>query len=131
MKRFLLIGLIAGILLSGCNSTSISTGPVPIRMAVIPVIDTLPIFVAESEGLFKKHNLEVELIPVASAPERDQIIQAGKADGALNETLAVMLFNQQKVQIQAVRYGLMASQGAGHFFILASLKIGFSSSSQG
>jgi NitT/TauT family transport system substrate-binding protein len=77
-------------------------------------------FVAQTEGLFEKNNLKVELIPVASAPERDQILQAGQVDGTLNETLAVMLFNKEKVQLQAVRYGLMATENSGHFFILAS-----------
>jgi NitT/TauT family transport system substrate-binding protein len=94
--------------------------PVTIRLAVIPVIDTLPMFVAEAEGLYTKYGLQVEFVPVASAPERDQLLAAGQADGTLNEALSVMFFNREKIQMQVVRYGHMASPGAGHFFILAS-----------
>ena len=81
-------------------------------------------YVAESEGLFAKHGVTVELIPVASAPERDQLLAAGQADGTINETLAVMLFNKDVTQMQGVRYALRPVEGYGHFFILASGKSG-------
>jgi NitT/TauT family transport system substrate-binding protein len=98
--------------------------PVTLKIAVLPIIDTLPMYVAEAEGLFAKHGMGVEFIPVASAPERDQLLAAGQADGTVNETLAVMLFNKDAVQMQVVRYALRPMDGFGHFFILASGKSG-------
>ena len=50
-----------------------------LKIAVLPIIDTLPMYVAEAEGLFAKHGVTVEFIPVASAPERDQLLAAGQA----------------------------------------------------
>jgi NitT/TauT family transport system substrate-binding protein len=97
-----------------------------LRIAVLPIIDTLPMYVAQQEGLFAKHGVDVEFIPVASAPERDQLLAAGGADGTINETLAVMLFNKEKVQMQVVRYALRPTEGNGHFFILASAQSGIS-----
>ncbi|GAB4487001.1 MAG: hypothetical protein Fur0016_17240 [Anaerolineales bacterium] len=123
MKRFLMFFPLLALVLAACANPA-PAEDVTVRIAVIPVIDTLPMFVAEAEGLYAKHGLKVELIPVASAPERDQLLQAGQADGTLNELLSVMLFNREKIQMQAVRYGHMASQGAGHFFLLASAKSG-------
>jgi len=124
LKRLMVIFAIFSFLSTACAATPSETTTVKLRIAVIPVIDTLPMFVAQAEGLFKQQNIEVEFVPVASAPERDQILQAGQADGTLNETLAVMLFNKESVQLQAVRYGLMATENSGHFFILASGKSG-------
>lgn len=95
-----------------------------LKIAVLPIIDTLPMYVADTEGLFAKHGVTVELVPVASAPERDQLLAAGQVDGAINETLAVMLFNKDAIQMQAVRYALRPVEGYGHFFILASGKSG-------
>ena len=129
MKRLLITFTLLGILLSACGSAATpapAAEPVTLKLAVIPVIDTLPMFVAQAEGLYAKYGINVELIPVASAPERDQLLQAGQADGTLNETLSVMFFNRENVQMQAVRYGHMASAGSGHFFILASGKSGIS-----
>ena len=95
-----------------------------LKIAVLPIIDTLPMYVAEAEGLFAKYGVTVEFIPVASAPERDQLLAAGQADGTINETLSVMMFNKDAVQMQAVRYALRPYEGYGHFFILASAKSG-------
>ena len=97
---------------------------VTLKIAVLPIIDTLPMYVAQQEGLFAKHGVNVEFVPVASAPERDQLLAAGQADGAVNETLAVMNFNKETVQMQAVRYALVPTEGHGHFFILASAQSG-------
>jgi NitT/TauT family transport system substrate-binding protein len=97
-----------------------------IRLALIPVIDTLPMFVAEAEGIYANYGINVEIIPVASAPERDQLLASGQADGTLNEILSVMFFNRDSVQMQVVRYGHMAAPGFGHFFILASENSGIS-----
>ena len=93
---------------------------VSLKMAVLPIIDTLPLYVAQQQGYFEKHGLAVELVPVASAPERVQLMAAGQVDGTINETLAVMQFNKEGVQVQAVRYALRPVAGYGHFFILAS-----------
>ncbi|HSO71377.1 MAG TPA: ABC transporter substrate-binding protein [Thermodesulfobacteriota bacterium] len=123
MRRLLVPLALFIMILSACGSGSApapTAGPVTLKLAVIPVIDTLPMFVAQAEGLYVKHGVNAELIPVASAPERDQLLQAGQADGTLNEILSVMFFNKEEVRMQAVRYGHMASEGAGHFFILAS-----------
>ena len=117
MKKFLPVLLSLFFILSACTSPA---EPATLKIAVLPIIDTLPMYVAQQEGLFAKHNVTVEFAPVASAPERDQILAAGQADGTINETLAVMLFNKETTQMQVVRYALRPTQGYGHFFILAS-----------
>ncbi|HEU0291097.1 MAG TPA: ABC transporter substrate-binding protein, partial [Anaerolineales bacterium] len=124
-RKIVLVLLSLGILLSACASQPKTVGT--LKIAVLPIIDTLPMYVAQQEGLFAKHGVNVEFIPVASAPERDQILAAGGADGTINETLAVMLFNKEHVQMQVVRYALRPTEGSGHFFILASAKSGISS----
>jgi NitT/TauT family transport system substrate-binding protein len=97
---------------------------ITLKIAVLPIIDTLPMYVAQQEGLFAKHGVNVEFVPVASAPERDQLIAAGQADGMVNETISTMLFNKDQVQVQAVRYALRPTENAGHFFIIASAQSG-------
>ena len=74
-----------------------------LKIAVIPVLDTLPMFVAQKQGLFKAHGVSVEFVPVASGAERDQLIVTGQADGMVNEVLSALLFNKDKTQVQIVR----------------------------
>jgi NitT/TauT family transport system substrate-binding protein len=102
--------------------------PVALKLAVLPIIDTLPLYVAQQQGFFAAHGVEVELIPVASAPERVQLVAAGQVDGTINETLAVMQFNKEATTMQAVRYALRPAEGYGHFFILAAGQSGITTS---
>jgi len=120
----LLIIVFSAALITSCESTEppIVKERIQIKFAVLPIIDTLPLYVAQQEGYFAKHGVEVELIPVASAPERVQMVAAGQVDGTINETLSVMLFNKEDIQLKAVRYALRPTEGYGHFFILASEK---------
>lgn len=124
--RILFIIALSVLLLAACGPAAVpateipAAEPVTLRIAVLPIIDALPMYVAQQEGMFDKHGVNVELVPVASAPERDQLVAAQQADGMINETLSDMLFNKDGVQVQAVRYALRPAQGFGHFFILAS-----------
>lgn len=126
MKKVLTALLAFLALLSACAPAA-PQETVTLKIAVLPIIDTLPMYVAQQEGLFTKHNVNVEFVPVASAPERDQLLAAGQADGAVNETLAVMLFNKESIQMQAVRYALRPAPGYGHFFVIASGQSGITS----
>jgi NitT/TauT family transport system substrate-binding protein len=121
MKQRITLALFSLVMvLSACAPQRTGT----LKIAVLPIIDTLPMYVAQQEGLFAKHGVNVEFVPVASAPERDQLLAAGAADGTINETLAVMLFNKENIQMQVVRYALRLTSGNGHFFILASAQSG-------
>lgn len=123
-KRIAIVLFSLIILLYACApQTAVGT----LKIAVLPIIDTLPMYIAQQEGLFTKYGVAVEFVPVASAPERDQLIAVGGANGTINETLAVMLFNKENVQMQVVRYALRPTEGSGHFFILASAQSGISS----
>jgi NitT/TauT family transport system substrate-binding protein len=126
MQKKMIMFLLALLVVAACSPTPIKE-TATLKIAVLPIIDTLPMYVAQQEGLFEKHGVNVEFIPVASAPERDQLLAASQADGTVNETLAVMLFNKETIQMQAVRYALRPVEGFGHFFIIASAQSGITS----
>ena len=123
--RILFVIALAALFVAACGPAATPTmEPVTLKIAVLPIIDTLPMYVAQQAGLFTKHGVKVELVPVASAPERDQLVAAQQADGMINETISDMLFNKESVQVQAVRYALRPVKGYGHFFILTSAQSG-------
>lgn len=129
--KSLFILLSITILATACGSaTPKPSGSSTLKIAVLPIIDTLPMYVAQQEGLFSKAGVNVEFIAVASAPERDQLIASGQADGMINETLSTFFFNKDKTQVQIVRYALRPTEKAPHFFILASAKSGIATPDQ-
>jgi len=122
------------IFLLGACSTAISTPEsqaapeaVTIKVAVIPVLDTLAMYVAQQENLYDQYNVKVEFIPVGSAPERDQLIAASQADAMVNEVVSTLFYNREMTQVQTVRYARTATAEAPLFHILTSAQSGITS----
>lgn len=99
---------------------------VTIRLALLRILDTLPMYVAQEEGLFAARGIQVEFIPVGSAAERDQVIVAGQADGMINEVVSTLLYNKEQIQVQIVRFARTATSSAAQYSVLASPQSGIS-----
>lgn len=112
---------------SAPTSTSAPAEPVTLRFSVLPILEALPMYVAQKENLYEKHGVKVELVPVASAPERDQLIAAGQTDGMINEALSTAFLNKDKVQAQVVRFARAATAEEPLFSILAAGNSGIES----
>jgi NitT/TauT family transport system substrate-binding protein len=87
-------------------------------------------FVAQDKGYFEANSVKVEFVPVASAAERDQLIQAGEIDGMINDMISTILFNKDAVQVVAVGFSRVATDTYPQFRILASAQSGITSVEQ-
>ncbi len=109
---------------------SVNGGGETLRIAVLPIVDNLPMIVAQREGLFAKYGVQVEFIPVASAAERDQVIVAGQADGMINEIISTLLYNKESIQVQIVRFARLATPESAQYHLVVSQASGISEVSQ-
>jgi NitT/TauT family transport system substrate-binding protein len=118
--------IVSTLLLTGCGVE----GTVPsleespphsesLKMAVIPVMDILPFHVAKQNGYFEQVGVDVELVPVKSAQERDTLMQTAQVDGMLTDLLSPILFNQEEAQISVVRTARKVYPDSPLFSILA------------
>jgi len=81
--------------------------PEKLRIGLLPIIDSLPFYVAEQEGYFKSEGVQVEFVTFSSALERDTALQTGQVDGQLADLIASGLLNkdQERVKIVKTTYG--------------------------
>ncbi len=91
-----------------------------LRMGLLPILDVLPFYVAEEAGYFAAEGVEIELIPVSSALERDQLLIAGAIDGMVNDLISTGIFNQDEPLIQIVSLARRAYPDHPQFRILAA-----------
>ena len=101
--------------------------PVTLRLAMLPILDALPIYVAQEKGYFEQAGLKVDFIPANSALERDQIMAAGQADGLINDLVSVVLYDRDQAKLQVVRFAQVASKDHPMFRIIASPHSGIKS----
>jgi NitT/TauT family transport system substrate-binding protein len=106
----------------------------PLRVGVLPDADSLPLLVAEDEGLFAAEGAEVKLVSFKTAVERDSALQAGAIDGAVSDLLAVALAAQAGFDLRATsltdgRYGILVAPGSSVASLggLAGKSVGISS----
>jgi NitT/TauT family transport system substrate-binding protein len=93
-----------------------------IKLALIPVLDTIPIYIALQNGYFQEQGLTVETVPVKSPQERDVLLQTGQVDGVLTDLQGVGLLNKDAVKVKAVYTARRPFSDAPLFRILASPK---------
>jgi NitT/TauT family transport system substrate-binding protein len=123
MKLSMRISLLLLLVLCGCAGPA-PADATPVRIAVLPIVEGLPLYTAQDGGFFEKQGLKVEFIPAGSAAERDQLIAAGQADGMINDLLAVALFNRQTIMLQVVRFAHVSAAGSPLYVIVASPQSG-------
>ena len=79
MKFSRLITLLATLsMLLGACETAATAGPVTLIIAVLPILDALPMYVAQQEGLFADHDVIVEFVPAGSAVSATRSSLLGK-----------------------------------------------------
>ncbi len=125
IKKSLLIAAIVGllILLSACGSAPVEAEPAEVgelKVALLPILDSLPYFVAEQNGYFAEEGVEVEPLVVVSAVDRNQLMQSGEIDGMLAELSTVATFNRDEIQLKAVITSRKAYPDAPLFRVLAA-----------
>lgn len=121
LKVFVLLSVI---LIAACSPLAASPEPVTLKIAVLPILDALPMYAAQANGYFESQGIEVEFIPVGSAAERDQVMAAGQADGMINDLVSTLLYNQDTTQIQIVSFARTATPEFPQFRILAAKNSG-------
>lgn len=131
LKKWVLFGILLGTLVGFglCQSAQAETGAQAkeLKIALLPILDVLPYYVAEAEGYFDGSGFIIREIPVASGLSRDQLMQAGEIDGMLNEMTTTGSFNREGVQVKILMSARKAYSGSPLFRILASQKGGLKS----
>lgn len=103
-KCFSIIGFLFITCITGVSlfCSSVVAADSPLRLALLPIPDVLPVYVAQAQGYFEKSGVVVEPLTVGSAVERDQLMQAGRIDGMINELSGAASFNREKNQVKVI-----------------------------
>jgi len=121
------ICLVLALILSACSLGGAPPEDARLKIGLIPVVDTVPVYVADQKGYFKAQGITVQLVPVKGAQERDALMQAGEIDGMLTDLVAVGLFNRDKVQLKAVTTARRSSPASPMFRVVAAPGAGIAS----
>ncbi len=119
LLRYLLV--VTGILaLAACAVALQPATDKKLKLGLIPVLDVLPFYVAQDQGYFAAENIQVELVPIKSAQERDALMQAGEIDGMLADLISSALLNRETIQVKVIAKARKSYPDAPQFRLLAA-----------
>lgn len=111
-----IIALLAAFITASCTKDNGSPQPgkaaaesgsydsTTVKIAVMPTLDCLPLFVADSKGLFIREGLDVALLPFTAQMDCDTAIAGGSVDG-----LATDLVRAERLQSQGTKLRYVAA----------------------
>jgi len=113
---------IAGVTVSVLPTPAAPSDAPLVRMALIPVLDILPYYIAVQNGYFDQAGIRVESVPVQGPQERDTLMQTGQVDGMLTDLISPVVFNQSEAVIKSVLTTRQVYLGQPVFRLVASPK---------
>lgn len=106
--------------LTACAPQASAPQEQQLKVGVLPILDALPMYVAEQEGYFKEQRLQVDLVLFPSALERDSAFVAGQIDGELNDPVSAALLNKEGEKAKIVRLAFKGNPSMAMMVVLAS-----------
>jgi NitT/TauT family transport system substrate-binding protein len=122
-RTFVIVVILTGVVVisAGCGGWN---RPDTLRIGLLPILDTLPMVVAADRNIFAEHGVAVEFVTVASAAERDQLLQTGQIDGTITDLVALALYNREAHRVSAVRYAMTPTRDFAQFRVMAARQSG-------
>ncbi len=112
--------LIVIVSFGGCNSTKQPAPNNTLKITLLPIIDVLPLYVAQEKGYFKAANIEVVEMVADSAKNQLALLQAGAVDGIFTDLPTVALLDRESAQTKIVLKARKAYPEFPHFRIVAT-----------
>ncbi len=111
--KFLTILLCAFFLVSCASEKQESK---TIIIGTMPSVDSLPLAIAEKEGFFEKHGVDVKLEVFNSPVQRDAALQANEIDGVIADSIALGLYQNADLDMRVL------SLSSGNFNLIVNDK---------
>jgi len=98
--------LMAIVVFFGAPNQAVCGQEPELKFGVLPVLQALPLFVAQDKGMFRAHGVSVQLAPFNTASEKDIALSTGAIDGYFGDlvTPIVLKGNGRDVIIVAANY---------------------------
>lgn len=125
MKYIIFSILSISLLLSSCSGKKQESNEVStLSVGVMPSMDYLPLAVAQREGYFAKHGVDVKIQKFVSANERDMAFQSGVVDGGVTDYTSAALLSSGGFDMK------LTSKCQAPFYIVSSSQSGVSDLSE-
>lgn len=133
LKKLISAAVLGMVVLTGCGANDAAPQEEtaePLRVGMLRVDDSFPFYVAEKEGLFEKHNVNVELKEFSNARDQSTALQGGELDVLMTDPVVTALSIKGGTDIRIVAMALGAVPEEGRFMIVSAPESGITAPEQ-
>jgi len=91
-----------------------------VRIGVLRIDDSIPLFVADRDGFFKQCGVNAELIGFGSASDQMRAAEAGEIDFLMTDMVVLGLLKLGEAHFKAVSMALGANADEGRFLVVSA-----------
>ena len=121
--------LLVMLVLTGCSGTEKAEAEA-LQVGLLRIDDSFPFYVAQKEGLFEKHNVQVNLQNFSSGRDQATALQGGQLDVLMTDPVVAALSIKGGSDVRIVATALGATQEEGRFLIVSAPNSGITSPEQ-
>ena len=133
LKKLISAAVLGMVVLTGCGANDAAPQEEtaePLCVGMLRVDDSFPFYVAEKEGLFEKHNVNVELKEFSNARDQSTALQGGELDVLMTDPVVTALSIKGGTDIRIVAMALGAVPEEGRFMIVSAPESGITAPEQ-
>ena len=133
LKKLISAAVLGMVVLTGCGVNDAAPQEEtaePLRVGMLRVDDSFPFYVAEKEGLFEKHNVNVELKEFSNARDQSTALQGGELDVLMTDPVVTALSIKGGTDIRIVAMALGAVPEEGRFMVVSAPESGITAPEQ-
>lgn len=133
LKKLISAAVLGMVVLTGCSANDAAPQEEtaePLRVGMLRVDDSFPFYVAEKEGLFEKHNVNVELKEFSNARDQSTALQGGELDVLMTDPVVTALSIKGGTDIRIVAMALGAVPEEGRFMVVSAPESGITAPEQ-
>ncbi|MGM0446472.1 MAG: ABC transporter substrate-binding protein [Bacillota bacterium] len=87
---FFSVLLISSLIIFSLGSPILAQDNVPLKVGIMPAVDSAPILLAQKKGYFKDEGIDIEIDVYTNAVNRQSALQTGELDGAMTDYIALV-----------------------------------------
>lgn len=119
-RKLVVLLFLLALMIGGVSAQDSSSEEPTLRIGVLPVLNTIPLYVAQEQGFYAEEGITVELLTFPSADLQGQAIEAGELDGVNTDLVRVIsrYVSGSEIAFKVIRHD--PPVGAPFFAIVAN-----------
>lgn len=110
-----LILILLGIFLYSCNSCNNKIESNKIKIGYLPIVVSLPHYIAKEKGFYKDEGLEIDDAIIKTSNQMSQDVVGGHIDASIHLALVPLLKQMENAPNSAKIFSISAMDGSNHF----------------